>query len=103
MDIHFTGHGIDVSPDLKHFTEGKLNLLSQHFPHILSIHITFSTEKLQQIVEGTVHVTKDTIHAHASAPHTNTAVEELVHKLDRQLIKHKEKTHQNRGSIRDEP
>ena len=97
MDIHFTGPGMDVSPSLKEFTQGKLGRLSHHFDQILSIHITFRAEKHEQIVEATLHVTQDTIHAHASAEHTNTAVEELVDKLDRQLIKHKEKIQSHRS------
>jgi len=91
MDIRFTGHGIDVSPALKEFAVEKFARLNHHIENILSIHVTFSVEKLTQIAEATVHVAQDTVHATASSEHMNMAIEQLVGKLDRQLIQHKEK------------
>ena len=96
MDIQFTGHGIDLSANLKQFTTEKFSLLNHHIKNILSIHVTFSIEKLNHMVEATVHVTQDTVHASASSENIHTAIEEVVHKLDRQLIKHKEKIQSHR-------
>ncbi len=96
MQINFTGHGIDITPALKTFTEEKFKKLERHYDRILSIHVVFHVEKLNQIAEATVHVTKDEIHAHASAENMYTSIDDLVNKLDRQLIKHKEKLDNHR-------
>jgi putative sigma-54 modulation protein len=92
MHIHFTGHGLDVTPGLKAFTQEKFKRLERHFPHITSIHVVFHVEKLDQIAEATLLVVKGELHARATADEMYTAIDELVDKLNRQLIKHKEKT-----------
>ncbi len=96
MQINFTGHGIDITPALKTFTEEKFKKLERHYDRILSIQVVFHVEKLNQIAEATVHVTKDEIHAHASAENMYTSIDDLINKLDRQLIKHKEKLDNHR-------
>ena len=76
--------------------EENFKKLERHYDRILSIHVVFHVEKLNQIAEATVHVTKDEIHAHASAENMYTSIDDLVNKLDRQLIKHKEKLDNHR-------
>ena len=96
MEINFTGHHMEVTPALKTFTLEKFNKLERHFDKILSINVIFDVEKLRQIVEATVHVTKDEIHASSESDDMYTAIDILVDKLDRQLIKHKEKMQNHR-------
>lgn len=91
MQIDFTGHGIDVTQALKTFTQEKFTRLERHFDRITSAHVTFSVEKLSQTAEATLLITKGEIHASATAEDMYTAVDELMDKLNRQLIKHKEK------------
>jgi putative sigma-54 modulation protein len=96
MQIHFTGHQIEVTQALKQFTEEKLNKLERHFDKITSIHIVFDVQKLRQIAEATVFISKGEVHAHAESEDMYTAIDLLVDKLDRQLIKHKEKIQDHR-------
>lgn len=91
MQIHFTGHQIEVTDALRTFTEEKLQKLQRHFDRIIDIHVTFNVEKLSQIAEATVLVSKADLHAKAEAENMYTAIDEMISKLDRQLIKHKEK------------
>lgn len=91
MQINFTGHHLEVTPALKTFTEEKLNKLSRHFDRITSIHVTFDVQKLRQLAEATILIAKDTIHASAESDDMYTAIDLLIDKLDRQIIKHKEK------------
>ena len=51
MQINFTGHGIDITPALKTFTEEKFKKLERHYDRILSIHVVFHVEKLNQIAD----------------------------------------------------
>ena len=96
MQIHFTGHQVEITDALKTFTEEKLEKLKRHFDRIISIHVTFNVQKISQKVDATVMVSKAEIHATAEAENMYTAVDELVDKLDRQLIKHKEKLDSHR-------
>lgn len=91
MQINITGHGMDVTPALRAFTEEKFDRLERHFDHIRAINVVFDVEKLRQIAEATVLVTKGELHASSESEDMYAAIDTLVDKLNRQLIKHKEK------------
>lgn len=91
MQIHFVGHHIEVTQALKSFAEEKFEKLERHFDKITSIHVIFDVEKLSQIAEATIKIAKTEIHAKAETDDMYASIDELVDKLDRQLIKHKEK------------
>lgn len=97
MQINITGHRMDVTPSIKAFTEEKLERLERHFDHITSVNVIFDVEKLRQIAEATVFVTKGELHASAESEDLYTAIDSLIDKLDRQIIKHKEKLTEHRN------
>jgi putative sigma-54 modulation protein len=91
MQINFTGHQMEVTPAIRSFTQEKLGKLERHFDKITTINVTFNVEKLIQIAEATVLVSKETLHASSESENLYTAIDLLVDKLDKQLIKHKQK------------
>lgn len=91
MEITFTGHKMEVTPALKNFTQEKFDKLERHFDKITAINVIFDVEKMRQIAEATILVAKGELHASSESSDMYTAIDELVSKLDRQLIKHKEK------------
>lgn len=97
MQINFTGHGLEITPALRTFTQEKFNKLERHFDKITAVNVIFDVEKLRQIAEATILVAKGEIHASAESEDMYTAVDELIDKLDRQLLKHKEKIKDHRG------
>lgn len=102
MQIHFTGHHLKVTDTLKHFTQEKFEKLERHFnsSHITGINVVFNIEKLKQIAEATIIVTKGDIHAKSESDDMYTAIDLLVDKLDRQLLKRKEKLNNHRDEPR---
>jgi putative sigma-54 modulation protein len=50
-----------------------------------------NVEKLSQKAEATVHLKGDVVHANAEHNDMYAAIDGLIDKLDRQVIKHKEK------------
>ncbi|KTD17357.1 ribosome hibernation-promoting factor, HPF/YfiA family [Legionella jordanis] len=96
MQISFTGHNVEVTPALKAFTVEKFNKLERHFDRITSIHVVFDIEKLSQIAEASIQVAKGELHARAESDDMYSAIDALIDKLDRQLIKHKEKIREHR-------
>ena len=92
MQITFTGRNIDVTPALKLFTEEKCIKLLRHSDQITTLNVVFNVEKLQQIVEATMSVAKAEIYARAESENMYTSIDELIAKLNRQLIKRKEKS-----------
>ena len=91
MQINFTGHRMDITPALRTFTQEKFDKLERHFDKITAINVVFDVEKLRQIAEATILIAKGEVHASSESEDMYTAIDILVDKLDRQLIKHKEK------------
>jgi putative sigma-54 modulation protein len=96
MQINFTGHRMEVTQALKSFAQEKFDKLERHFDKITAINVVFDVEKLRQIAEATILVAKGELHASSESEDMYTAIDILVDKLDRQLIKHKEKLRDHR-------
>lgn len=95
MQYHFTGHNVSVTPALKQLTEKKLERLKRHFDRITSIKITFTIEHLTQIAEATIHVPGADFHVRAKSDDLYKAIDDMVQRLDRQIVEHKLKQIQN--------
>lgn len=91
MQINYTGLNIEVTDALRNFTADKFTRLQRHSDRITQIEVTYDVEKLRQIAKATLHVPGDVIHASSESEDMYSAIDALVDKLDRQLIKHKEK------------
>lgn len=96
MQINLTGHQMNVTPALRSFTQEKFDKLNKHFDKITAVNVVFDVEKLRQIAEATVLVAKGELHASSESTDMYTAVDSLVEKLDKQLIKHKQKMRKHR-------
>lgn len=104
MQINFTGHHLEVTPALREYTISKFDKLQRHFDKISSINVIFDIEKIMQTAEATMHVAKLELHARSKSENMYSSIDSLVEKLDRQLIKHKEKLQahrSNKGSLED--
>ena len=97
MNITLTGHGLEVTPALREFTHSKLDKLARHADKISRVNVTFDVQKLDQVAEATILLGGNEIYASAKADDMYHAVEGLIPKLDRQIIKHKEKITDHRG------
>lgn len=91
MQLTITGHHIEVTPALREKVESKLSKLERHFDHLTDVHCILTVEKLQHKAEATVHLSGGTIHADAIEEDMYAAIDSLIDKLSRQVIKHKEK------------
>lgn len=91
MQINFTGRNFEVTQSLKSYTEDKFNKLERHFDKITSIHVTLDVEKLSQIAEATIMIAKGELHARSESENMYASIDDLIDKLDRQILKHKEK------------
>ena len=97
MQNNFTGHRMDITPALRTFTQEKFDKLERHFEQISVINVVFDAEKLLKIVEATIVVTKDQLHARSESDDMYTAITQAAEKLERQALKFKDKkTNQKR-------
>lgn len=91
MQINFTGDGIAVNDTLREYTEKKFKRLENRGDNITKINVIMNVNKLQQVAEATIHVAGKDIHARAETEDMYNSIDALVDKLERQIIKHKEK------------
>jgi putative sigma-54 modulation protein len=91
MQLNITGRHIDVTDSLKDYLDSKFLKLERHFDNINNVHVILNVEKLNQIAEATLHLNGGEIFAMAEHNDMYAAIDSLVDKLDRQVIKHKEK------------
>lgn len=97
VDIH--GHEIKVTAALRDYVEDKFERLSRHFEQPFEVLAQLSLDKPDHRAEATINLTGQSLHADASAPDMYAAIDLLVDKLDRLLLKHKQKMvdHYRRG------
>lgn len=91
MQLNITGHHVEVGPAVRRHVRSKLARIERHFDHVIDVHCILTTEKLTHRAEATVHLEGGTLHADAVAENMYAAIDGLVDKLDRQVMKHKEK------------
>lgn len=91
MQISISGHHIEVTPALKSYVETKLERLERHFDQITNMHVILSVEKHMQKAESTVHAGGQEVYAEAESDDLYKAIDQLADRLDRQIIKKKEK------------
>ena len=92
MQLSITGHHVDLTESLHDYIEQKFEKLERHYDHITQVHVVVTVEKLLHKAEANAHVTGAELFANAHHEDMYAAIDQLVDKLDRQLIKHKEKT-----------
>jgi len=92
MQLNISGHHVDVTEAMRNYAEEKIQKLERHYDHITNAHLVLSVEKLRQRAEATIHVSGAELFADSDSEDMYAAIDLLIDKLDRQLIKHKEKT-----------
>ena len=91
MQINLTGHHVDITDSLRTYVDTKFEKLERHFEHINNVHVILNVEKLNQKAEATLHLNGGEVFANSEHTDMYAAIDGLVDKLDRQVIKHKEK------------
>jgi putative sigma-54 modulation protein len=91
MNLNLTGHQLPITPAIREYMASKLQRITHHFDNVIDVNVIMSVEKLQQKVEATVHVRGKEIFCESSAGDMYAAIDGLVDKLDRTIIKYKEK------------
>lgn len=92
MQINVSGHHVEVTSALRDYVNTKLSKLQRHYDNITNTDVTLTVEKLIQKAEASVHVAGADLFAACESEDMYTAIDLMTDKLDRQLIKHKEKS-----------
>ncbi|MEH6498824.1 MAG: ribosome-associated translation inhibitor RaiA [Pseudoalteromonas distincta] len=101
MQLNLSGHQLDITEALRDYVNEKMSRLERHFDKITNVQVTLEVEKLRQKAEATLHVAGGEVVANAEHTDMYAAIDLLTDKLDRQLIKFKEKTLNRQQGVND--
>ena len=96
MNLNLTGHHLNITPAIRDYMVSKLDRVTRHFDHVIDVTVVLSVEKLRRKVEVNLHASGKDIHCEAVDADMYAAIDALADKLDRQVVKHKERLARNR-------
>ncbi len=94
MQLTIQGIGIKVTDALNDFVTDKFKKLDRKADLINSIAVTLTVDKLVHIAKADINVKGSNLHAEAESEDMYSAVDGLIDKVDRQIVKYKEKVKQ---------
>ena len=98
MQINITGHHVEVTPALRSYVAEKMQRISRHFDHVISINVILNVEKHKNDAEATLHTAGKSLFANASDIDMYAAVDALVDKLDKQVRRYKDRLRNHQAS-----
>ena len=91
MNLNLTGRHLEITPAIRQHVTDKFAKIKNHFDNVIDVNVILSVEKLQQKAEASMHISGKTIFVECEDANLYVAIDNMIDKLDRQVIKHKEK------------
>ena len=96
MNLNVSGHHLDVTPAIRSYVLVKLQRVTRHFDHVIDAHVILTVDKLRQKAECTLHVQGKDLHCACEEEDLYAAIDLLADKLDRQVLRYKDKRYEKR-------
>jgi putative sigma-54 modulation protein len=96
MNLSVSGHHLEVTAAIRTYVHAKLERVSRHFDHVIDAHVILTVDKLRQKAEVTLHVRGKGLHCECEDPDLYAAIDLLADKLDRQVLRYKDKRYDKR-------
>ena len=104
MNLTISGHHLELTPAIREYVQDKLERIKRHFDHVIDVAFILSIDTLtqkekRQRAEINLHLRGKDLHVESEAQDMYAAIDTLIDKLDRQVLKHKSKiqNHQHEG------
>ena len=96
MNLTISGHHLEITPALRTYVTSKLGKITRHFDQVVDIKVLLSIENQtekegRQKAECNLHVKGNDLFAESAHADLYAAVDDLVDKLDRQVVKYKDR------------
>jgi putative sigma-54 modulation protein len=96
MNLTISGHHVELTPAIREYVQTKLERIKRHFDHVIDIAVILGVEKLaekdkRQRAEVNLRLRGNVIHVESLAEDLYAAIDTLIDKLDRQVLKYKAK------------
>ncbi|MEJ6762878.1 MAG: ribosome-associated translation inhibitor RaiA [Comamonadaceae bacterium] len=97
MNLTISGHHLDVTPALRAYVTSKLDRITRHFDQVVDVKVLLTVDKmkekdLRQRAECNIHVKGKDLFGESAHADLYAALDDLADKMDRQVLRHKEKT-----------
>ena len=93
MNLVISGRHVAVTPSIRSYLESKLSKIRRHFDHVIGVNVILAADHLAREVEVSCHVAGKEIFVKSGDPDLYAAIDAVADKLDRQIIKHKDRLH----------
>src|SRR3989338_4037395 len=93
MNVQVSGHHVEVTQPIHDYVLATLDRVPRHFDPVIDINVILSVQKLRQKAEISVHLRGKDIHVESDDEDLYAAIDLMMDKLDRQIIKHKQKAY----------
>ena len=103
MNLTITGHHLEITPAIHDYVVAKLERIKRHSDNLIDVSVIMTVQKLIHSVEANVHLSGKDIFVQAEDADMYAAIDSLADKLDRQIVRHKERiseSHQASGGIK---
>jgi putative sigma-54 modulation protein len=96
MNLKISGHHLDVTPALREYVITKLDRVLRHFDQVIDGNVVLSVDNhkekdKRQRVEVNLHLKGKDIFVESANGDMYAAIDLLVDKLDRQVVRHKDR------------
>jgi len=96
MNLTISGRHLDVTPAIRDYVLTKLDRVTRHFDQVVDISVMLTVEPLKekdrrQKAGVSLHLKGRDIFVETAHEDLYAAIDELVDKLDRQVVRHKDK------------
>jgi putative sigma-54 modulation protein len=91
MNMSVSGHHVEITPAIRDYVTAKLQRITRHFDHVIDVNVILTVEKLRHKAEVNVHLSGKDVYVEADDENMYAAIDLLIDKLDRQVLKHKRK------------
>jgi putative sigma-54 modulation protein len=94
MNLTISGHHLELTPAIREYVQTKLERIRRHFDHVIDIAVILTVDKLpekdkRQKAEINLRLPGKDLHVESIAQDLYAAIDALIDKLDRQVIKYK--------------
>lgn len=91
MSLTITGRHLEITPAIREYVYTKTARILRHFDQVIDTQVMLSVEPLKHTAEITMRLRGKDLHCQASDDNLYAAIDLLVDKVDRQVIKYKSK------------
>ncbi|WEF32574.1 ribosome hibernation-promoting factor, HPF/YfiA family [Pseudoduganella chitinolytica] len=96
MNLTISGHHIDVTPAIREYVQTKLERVKRHFDQVIDVAVILTVDNLtekekRQKAEINLRMSGKTIFVESVAQDLYAAIDTLIDKLDRSVMKYKDK------------